>query len=70
MCTFVGGIFSMNVDPQNVEGVDYYLLRCTKVKIKLIEPCIDDDNQSYPIGSVVIECIDYPLMRCIQLIRY
>ena len=29
-CTFVGDIFAMNADPQNVQGVDYYLLRCTK----------------------------------------
>ena len=59
----------MNADPQNVEGVDYYLLRYTKEKIKLTEPCIDDDNQYYPTDLVVIEGIDYPLMRCIQLIR-
>ena len=59
----------MNVDPQNVKGVDYYLLKCTKVKIKLTKPCTDDDNQSYPTSSIVIEGIDYPLMRRIQLIR-
>ena len=67
--TFVGDIFSVNADPQNTEVVDYYLLRYTKIKIKLTKRCIDDDNQSYPTSSVVIEGIDYPLMRCIQLIR-
>jgi hypothetical protein len=50
-------------DPENVEGVDYYLLRCTQAKIKLTEPTTDNDNQSYPTGSVVIEGIYYPLMR-------
>ena len=59
----------MYEDPKNMEGVDYYLLRCIEEKIKLTEPCIDDDNQSYPTGSVVIEGIDYPLTRFLQLIR-
>ena len=41
---FVVDIFAINVDPKNVKGVDYYVLRSTKAKIKLTEPCIDDDN--------------------------
>ena len=38
-----------------MENLDYYLLRCTKAKHKLLEGTIDADQQSYPIGSVVIE---------------
>ena len=62
-------IFSMYVGPKNVEVVDYYLLRWTQVKFKLTKPSTNDDNHTYPIGLVVIEGIDYPLMRSMQVIR-
>ena len=45
--------------------MDYYLLRCTKAKHKLLEGTIDVDEQSYPIGSIVIEGTYYQQTRVI-----
>ena len=54
--------------------MDYYLLRCTKEKHKLLEETIDADEQSYPIESVVIEETYYQQMRVtnsgIEFIEY
>ena len=47
-------IFAVQALPDNTKNVDYYPLRCTKEKLKLLEGTIDVDQQSYPIGSVVI----------------
>lgn len=43
--------------------MDYYLLRCTKAKYKLLEGTIDADQQSYSIGIVVIEGTYYQQTR-------
>lgn len=51
----VGDIFVVIADPDNVEGVDYYLLRCMKAKFKFPEVTVDSDGQPYPTGLVVIE---------------
>ena len=57
-----------------MENVDYYLLRCTKAKHKLLEGTINVDQQSYPIGSVVIEGTYYQQTRVtdsgIEFIEY
>ncbi|XP_059077196.1 uncharacterized protein LOC131876295 [Cryptomeria japonica] len=39
-----GDIFVMVVDPDNAEGVDYYLLQCTKPKCKFSESMEDGDG--------------------------
>ena len=54
--------------------MDYYLVRCTKEKHKLLEGFIDYDEQSYPIGSNVIEGTYYQQTRAtdsgIEFIEY
>ena len=54
--------------------MDYYLLRCTKEKHKLLEGTIDVDGQSYPIRSVVFEGTYYQQNRItnsgIEFIEY
>ena len=59
----VGDIFVVQALADNAENVDYYLLRCTKKKHKLLEGTIDVDEQSYPIGSIVIEGTYYQQTR-------
>ena len=61
VCT--GDIFVVVVDPENAEGVDYYLLRCTEPKNKLVESMIDGDGQEYPIGSIIIEGTYYQKIK-------
>jgi hypothetical protein len=39
-----GDIFAVQALPDNAENVDYYLLRCTKAKHKLLEGTIDADE--------------------------
>ena len=59
-------IFVVQALADNIENVDYYLLRCTKAKHKFLEGTIDDDQQSYPIGSVVVEGTYYKKNRIID----
>ena len=61
VCT--GDIFVVLAYPNNTEGVDYYLLRCTQPKSKLFESMTDGDGQEYPIGSVVIEGTYYQQIK-------
>ena len=69
-----GDKFSLQALVDNAENVDYYLLRCTKEKHKLLEGTIDADEQSYPIGLVVIEGTYYQKTRVtnsgIEFIEY
>jgi hypothetical protein len=69
-----GDIFAVIADPENAEGVDYYLLRCTKEKSKLVQEIVDGDGQQYPTGSVVIEGTYYQQAKIdkngIQFIEY
>ena len=44
LCKYVDDSFVVYVDPKNVEGVDYYALKCRQEKFKLIEPTTNDDN--------------------------
>lgn len=39
-----GDIFAVQALPDNAENVDYYLLRCTKEKHKLLEGTINADQ--------------------------
>ena len=67
-------IFAVQALVDNVENIDYYLLRCTKGKHKLLEGAIDVDGQSYPIRSVVVEGTYYQQNRItdcgIEFIEY
>ena len=56
-------IFVVQALADNVENIDYYILRCTKVKHELLEGTIDANGQSYPIGSVVVEGTYYQQNR-------
>lgn len=38
-------VFVVIAPPNNVEGVDYYLLRCTNIKCKLLESQVDSDGR-------------------------
>ena len=61
-----GDIFVVQALANNAKNVDYYLLRCTKAKHKLLEGTIDADEQSYPIGLVVVEGTYYQKNRIIE----
>ena len=67
-------IFAVQALADNAKNVDYFLLRCTKVKHKLLKGTIDADEQSHPIGSVVIEGTYYQQTRVndsgIEFIEY
>ena len=50
-----GDVFAVIAPSDNVESVDYYLLRCTSVKCKLLENIIDSDGQDFERGSIVLK---------------
>ena len=48
MC--VGEVFAVIAEPENVEGVSYYLLCCTTERMKLTEPK-ESDGMLFPTGK-------------------
>lgn len=60
---FTGDIFAVIVDPNNTKSVDYYLLRCTQPKCKLLESVSDDNGQQYPTSSIVVEGTYYQQIK-------
>ena len=45
----VGEVFAVIAEPENVEGVSYYLLRCTTERMKLTKPK-ESDGMLLPTG--------------------
>jgi hypothetical protein len=50
-----GDVFVVIAPPDNVENIDYYLLRCTTIKCKLLDSEIDSDGQDFERGSVILK---------------
>ena len=52
---FVGHIYVVVFPRNNAWGLDYWLACCLDGKKNLLEPVIDDENNEFPIGSMVVK---------------
>ena len=52
---FVGRIYAVVAPKNNAWGSDYWLERCLDGKQTLLEPVIDDEDNEFPVGSMVIK---------------
>ena len=66
MC--VGEVFAIIDEPGNVEGVSYYLLRCTTERMKLIEP-EESDGMLFPTGIYIFQIYIFKLFMCMFIIK-
>ena len=49
-----GDVFVVITPVDNLEKLHYYLLRCTRLKIMLMQEFKDSSNYMYEVGSIVL----------------
>ena len=50
----VGDVFVVIAPPGNDEHVAYFLMRCTQIKSRLVQPYIVDGEFTYQVGDLVV----------------